>query len=494
MPATADPRKSSDFTSATLICMIFEGLTRCLPDGTAEMALAEQVEISSDGLTYLFHLRPSAWSDGAPVTAGDFEKSWKTILDPASASPSAYLFYPIKNAEAAYKGLIPTEEIGIRAINDSILEVVLERPTSYFLSLTAYPAYLPVPSHAPDQIGSWSAGISNQSQLISNGPFCLQSAQSKSHLLLQKNKLFWNPDRIRLDEIHISIVSNETTALQMFSNGELDWLGGATSPLPSDSMQTIRERHPLHFSPMAATTFCAFKTDHPHLSNRHLRQALSLAINRSDIVEKITQMGEMPATRFIPPSLVSNRNRILYQPHDPDLARLHLEKALSELGVEPEEIHLTLVFRSTQHDARIAQTLQTQWKETLGLKIALDRRELHSFKELLYHRDFDIALSFWIAQFSDPINILERFESRDNWKNYSGWSNEAFSNLVRSTWTKIDLLERACLINQAEDLLAEEMPLAPIYHWSNMSLCNPHIKNIQTTPSGAVLFEHCYLQ
>ncbi len=490
MPVTVDPRKSSDFISSTLICMIFEGLTRCRADGSPEMALADHVEISSDRLTYLFHLRSSVWSDGTPVTAHDFEKSWKTILDPAHANPSAYLFYPIKHAEASYKGLVSSDQIGIRAVNDSILEVVLERPTGYFLSLTAYPSYLPAPSHALDRIGRWTSG--EQVPLISNGPFCLHSACSKSHILLRKNERFWNLDPIHLDEIHISIVPNETTALQMFARGELDWLGGAISPLPIDALQTIQDSPSLQFSPMAATTFCAFKTDHPHLSNQHLRQALSLAMNRSDIVEKITQMRETPATRFIPPSLSSNRNRLLYQPHDPELAKLHLQKALSELEIEPKEIHLTLSFRSTQLDARIAQILQTQWKETLGLTIALEQKEPQNFKELLYHRKFDLALAFWIAQFSDPINILERFENSENWKNYPGWNNEQFTKLVRSAWSQTDQLKRFSLIDEAEDLLAEEMPLAPIYHWSNMSLCNPRLQNIQMTPNGAVLFEYCY--
>lgn len=488
MPASADPRRSGDFISSTLICMLFEGLTRCLPDGNAEMALAETVEISRDGLTYLFRLRPSLWSDGAPVTASDFERSWKAALNPEAPSLCAYLFYPIKNAEKAYKGQISPDEIGIRVLSDSLLEVSLEKPTPYFLSLTAFPSYLPTPSHALAQFQDWMTP--SAPPFISNGPFLLESIQSQSHLVLRKNGLFWNAKEIRLDEIQIAIISNETTALQMFSNGELDWLGGAISPFPLDSIQTIRDRFPLLISPMSATTFCVFKNEHPLLKNRHLRLALALSINRIDIAQKITQLGEIPATSFLPPSL--SQCRTLFQTFDPDLARWHLTKSMEELQIDASLIRLNLALSRGQLNTRIAQTLQTQWKEILGLEITLDVREPQSFRDLLFRREFDLALAFWIAQFSDPINILERFEDPKNWKNYPGWDHPEFRQQIGRVRDETDPLKRHEMILSAEEILADEMPLAPIYHWSNATLCDPSIKNLQTTPGGGVQFERCY--
>jgi len=472
--------------------MLFEGLTKSAPDGSVEMALADTLEISPDGLRYLFHLRPSVWSDGKPVTAKDFEKSWKAALNPASGCLAAYLFYPILNAERAYKGQVSADEIGVRALSDNLLEVLLEHPADYFLSLTAFPSYLPTPSHALAQFDNWLER--EDAVFVSNGPFLLQLQRKQSQLLLSKNERYWNPTQTYLDEIQIAIVGNETTALQMFEKGELDWIGGAISPLPPDSLQTIQKRFTLHSSPMAATTFCTFHLGHPLLSNRHLRLALALAINRSDIVQNITQMGELPATRFIPPSLASNRNRLLYQPFDPGLARLHLEKALEELQLSAKDLSLTLSFRTSQLDTRIAQTLQTQWKETLGLEIALDAKETHSFKEKLLRREFEIALAFWIAQFSDPLNILERFEDPNNWKNYPGWINHSFCEKVRAVRLQSDPLLHHDAIEEAEEILASDMPLAPIYHWSNPSLSNPRLKNVQTTPNGGVLFERSYFQ
>ncbi len=157
-PTTLDPRKSGDFISSTLICLIYEGLTRCAPGGGLKAALAEKIEISPDGLIYTFTLRPSHWSDGHPVTAFDFEKSWKEIINPSFASPAAYLLFPIKNAEKIAKGELGIEEVGIQAKDARTFRVELERPTPYFLSLTAFPLLLPAPLHLEQASGDVSNG------------------------------------------------------------------------------------------------------------------------------------------------------------------------------------------------------------------------------------------------------------------------------------------------------------------------------------------------
>ena len=490
-PATVDPRRSGDFTSSTLICLIFEGLTRCQAGGEIEPALAEKVDISPDQLTYRFHLRSSYWTDGKPVTASDFERSWKKILDPSFPSVCAYLFYSIQNAEKAYKGLASPDEIGIHALDEKTLEVTLERPTPYFLSLTAFPAYLPIPQHQPEQFDLFDQN--HLVSFVSNGPFKVQQIRPDAQINLKKNDLYWNKNAIKLDEIQISIVSNPATAWKMFEHKELDWIGGSVSPLPYDSLQMIRNHYPLRTDPMAATTFCTFHTRHIYLSNKNIRKAFAFAINRDEIVGRITQMGETVGTRCIPPSLVGNRNKILFQSFDPELAQLHLNKGLQELGIERSQLNgLTLLFRST--DRQIAQAIQQEWKEVLGIDINLKECETNSFRDLMQRRDYEIALNFWIAQYSDPINILERFLDDKNSKNYPGWSNERYQQVVESAIAETDRLERLRLIDTAEEILIDEMPLSPIFHWSNSSVSQPHVKNMLTTPNGGVLFESCYTE
>lgn len=486
MPATIDPRTSSDFISATLICLLFEGLTRCKPNNELQMALAKQIEISSDQRRYTFYIKDAYWSDGKKISASDFEMSWKTILDPTFPSPSAYLFYPILNAKKASQGLVSLDTVGIRSMSDTVLEVTLEQPTPYFLSLTAFPAFLPIPSHASHHLKQW---LQNPELLVTNGPFRLHTINAQSHLLLKKNLTFWNAEKVKLSSMQIAIVQNETTALQMFLRNELDWIGGALSPIPVDSLEKLKPS--LQFSPVAATTFCAFQTKHPLLHNRDLRIALSLAIDKEAIVEKITQMKESPGSRLIPPSLCNREQKHSFCCSNPGLAQEYLNKALSALQLHRQELCLTLSYRSSQTDKRIAQALQRQWKELLGIDVLLKEHEPSLFKELLHKRDFEMALSFWIAQFSDPINILERFIDRSNWKNYSAWYDPVFEETLKRAIREPNLLQRELLLEKAEAILANDMPLCPIYHWSNPSLCQPNIFNIEATANGGILFEYC---
>lgn len=210
-PTSLDPRMSGDFVSATMVGLLYDGLTRCLPDGSPEPALADSVEISDDLKSYVFSLREAYWSDGRRVVARDFEQSWKQQLDPKSPSLCTYLFYPILNAEKAAKGEKGLNEVGIYAIDDQTLKVELEYPTAYFLSLTSFPSFLPVASHTEAP--------------VVNGPFTLEKEGSQSELVLKKNSFFWNHENIQIEEIKISIIPDEHAALGMFERGELDWLG-----------------------------------------------------------------------------------------------------------------------------------------------------------------------------------------------------------------------------------------------------------------------------
>lgn len=177
-PTTIDPRLASDFVSSTLVCMIYEGLTRCTPGNGVEAALAERVEISKDQKTYTFYLREAYWTDGTPITAKDFASSWKQIL--TSASSSSFLFYPIKNGERCAKKEVTADEVGIYPIQDRVLVVELEQPTPYFYSLTAFPSFLPVASHAPDD-----------SNVVS-GPFQIEKMSHNNEIVLKKNGNYWN--------------------------------------------------------------------------------------------------------------------------------------------------------------------------------------------------------------------------------------------------------------------------------------------------------------
>jgi oligopeptide transport system substrate-binding protein len=473
--ATLDPRKSGDFISSTLICLIFEGLTRALPGGDVEPALAEKIEISEDGRLYTFFLRKTSWSDGKPVTAKDFETSWKKIVDPSFASPSAYLLFPIKNAERCARGEVGIDAVGIHAEGTRVLRVELERPTPYFLSLTAFPLFFPAPAHEELVSGR-----------ITNGPFQIVKERMNSELRLAKNKDFWNEKAIHVNEIRIQFISDENTALQMFERGEIDWLGAPLSPLPLDALHALN----LRFIPMNASTLLAFNTERFPFQNLKIRKALALSLEREKIVSEIALMGQTLAERPLPPSLFKRPLPPLFPPPDLELSLALFSEGLNELGVSPSDLKsLTLYYKGGQLERRLAQALQRSWKESLGFTIRLEQLEPKTHLDRLHRRDYQIALGVWISQFHDPVNILERYRLKANQKNFAGWENSQYQALLEEAALERDPEVRAETLAAAEAILADEIPVLPLYHWASPSLTSARLKEIPTTPSGGILFE-----
>lgn len=443
-----------DFASSTLICMLYEGLTRCGSDGTIEPGLAEACEISDDQKIYRFRLREAYWSDGTPITASDFERSWKKAFKPVG--PNAYLFYPIKNCERCAKGEVGVEMLGIKALDEKILEVELEQPTSYFYSLTAFPSFMVY-----------------REEGIFSGPFCIDFMKLNDKIVLTKNEQFWNQSQTRVQKVEIHILPDEMTALQMFERGELDWLGGSFSPLPIDALDQWKDR--LIFLPSAATTFCTFNTEKGPFQNVHLRKAFSYAINRREIIDKILQGGQTPPTSVLPPAL----SKTCFSLTNPLLAQKERQMC-QEIG------KIELLFKGTQVERRLAQVLQQQWKEVLGIEVELVQVDFKTHAQRLQERNYQIALGSWIAQFHDPISILERFKDRRHLKNFSGWENREFTQLLELAARSEN---REDLFQKAEELLASELPLTPLYHWSVPTLCNPRVERVIATPCGGILFD-----
>ena len=325
--------------------------------------------------------------------------------------------------------------------------------------------------------------------LVSNGPFILHKVESQSLIVLQKNVSFWQQEQIRLAGISIYIIPNDMTALEMFERKELDWLGGHLSAIPPDALPSLQER--LHYFPIAASTFCTFNTERIPFSNENIRKAFNLATDRVEIAREIFPTNQIFASRYIPPALCDGKNRILFPPFNPRLARDHLTKGLQELNTTITSV--TIHYRHGTIDEKLAQILKEMWETTLGLEVKLRQTDGKTHKDCLHKRNYEIALSSWIAQYPDPMNILERFKNRSNAKNYCSWEDPEFTSLLELAKKTMDPLERLSLLEKAEELLADQVPIIPLYHWSNPSLAHSRLHNYQTTPGGGILFERCWL-
>lgn len=468
-PTTLNPQECFDFTSSSLVCLLFEGLAHCTQGSEVELAITESVDVSPDQTVYTFHLRPSYWNDGSLVTAEDFARGWFNALNPDKPSPCAYLFYAIQNAENYVKRECEQEAVGIRVADPMTLVVTLVHPTPYFLSLTAFPTYRPCPPFA--------GGL--------NGPFLLGKADVNHRILLQKNPMFWNAKNIHLDAIHISIIPDELTGLRLFENHELDLFGGALAPLPLD---LVKGEDNLLFTPMLASTFCTFNTAEPPFSCEDLRKAFMLAIDWEGLFASIEEMGGIPATSFMPPALLDAS----VQRESSEKAQPYLERALRSLRMEARDLEaLTLYYKPQSIDKRLAQMLQEQWQKRLGIAICLEQLDPKSLLQKLQQKQYKIALGSWIAQFHDPVNILERFKSKTNLKNYPVWENGSFIECLDKASQTLDRAKRLEYLHESVRILEAETAIIPLYHWRSPLLIRPNVEHLCATSSGALLFEYC---
>jgi len=490
-PPTLDPRKGGDPTSSTVQFMLFEGLTRMSKKSSAELALAEKVILSEDLTSYTFHLRDTSWSDGQPVTAYDFEAAWKKMLDPTFPCPNANLLYPIKNAKAAKENKVSLDELGIRALDAKTFEVTLEGPTPYFLELISFCVFFPVPSHIVESHPEWADKVGPH--LVTNGPFSLKTWKLHDKMLLEKNSSYWEAADVGLDAIHISFIDNETTALQLFERGELDFLGLLT-PLPLDSIQDLKQRGLLQTNPLGATTYCSFNVNHSPFNHPDIRKAFAYAINRDAIVSHTTQLNEEVATGPIPSILKFQVYETFFADGNQTRARYHFNKGLKELEISASDLNnLTFMYIEGDAPKKVAQALQQQWYEALGVKVNLECYTLKIYLDKLVRRDYEFAFTRFVIQYNDIMNILDLYKFKDNPKNYPGWESPKYTKLLDESMKISNAKNRIAFLHQAEEILTQEMPIAPIYHWNQVYLRQPRLKEMYISPIGSIHLGKAYL-
>lgn len=489
-PPTLDARKATDTTSISIIQMCFEGLMRRVPGKDPVPALASRVEVSDNLLTYTFHLREAMWSDGEPVTAGDFEKTWKTILSPQFASGFANDLYVLKNARKAKNGKCAIEEIGVKATDSATLVVTLEYPVPYFLDLVASHSFLAVPTHITEDNPRWA---DNAGPLfVGNGPYQLKKWRHHNHMVIVKNEAYWDVEPVRLEEIYLNIIEDETTELHMFESGELDWAGKPFSTLPADALQALLEQNRLHTYPMAGTYYYVFNVRTPPFDNLNLRRAFTYAINRKDIVDNITQCKEQPAISFVPPTIWEPPPPA-FKDNDVEAARHFFALALSEMGYTKETLPvITLTYNKTEAHHKIAQAIQEQWFQAFGIRVKLQNVEWKVFLDELAHGQFQIARLGGVASFQDPLSFLDAFRYQGT--NYSGWTHPQYSSLLNQAEQTTHPAIREDLIRKAEEIFINELPIAPIYYYTGTYIKKDYVKGIELSELSDADFKFAYLE
>ena len=484
-PDSLDPRKGGGTPEGYILRQIFEGLTTQNQKGEPVPGVAERWDISPDGLKYRFHLRANAkWSNGDPVTAQDFEAAWKSVLSPDFGSRAADQFYFIKNGEAYNKKKVTAEQVGIKVIDDRTLEISLEYPTPYFLSLASFHAFYPVHKKTVESNPKWST---NPQTTIGNGPFKITSWDHNNKIQLIKNDQYWNKDVVKLAKAEMYLADNYQTVLNMFESNQVDTV--EVSP-PVGEIPRLLKENKLKILPFTCTYFYAVNTTKPPFDNAKVRKAFALAVNRQAIVESITRGAEKSALAWIPFGLSEvkveddfrKKGGDLYNDNDVETAK----KLLAEAGYPEGKglLPITLLYNTNEFNKVIAEAVQEMWRKNLGVSVTLTNQEWKVYLQTRNRGDYQLARNGWLARYSDPMTFLEGITTGSS-TNYMRWSNSEFDRLVKVAQNSNDPTARMKAMHDAEKILIDEMPVIPIYFYTNKVVQKPNIEGIIRDSLGA---------
>ncbi len=494
-PQTLDPRKSRDLTTSMIVHMLFEGLMRTSKTGELEMALASDVEISETGTQYLFHLRKSFWSNGEPVTSNDFAESWKSILDPSFPSDTAYQLYPIKNGQKVKAGELGIGQLGIQTPDPETLIVELEQPLPYFLELLTLPAFFPVPHKIAKNNPNW---VLETSTFVGNGPFVLKEWIRSDSVQIAKNTQYWDAKNIKMEEIDLLMIASDTE-IRMFEEGKLDWAGSPLSTIPIDAISDLKTSKKLKINPLSGTYFFRVNTAEKindkknPLSNSLFRRALAIAIDRDAITEHVLQGGQLSAKSLVPPEMGLSDNGYFIDSNK-ELAQSLLIEALLQLDETLQTLNpIVLSYFSNERNGSIAQAVQKQWEEGLGIQVKLEAVEPKTFFKRLSQKEYQVANGSWTADFNDPITFLEVFKYKQASTNNTNWENSKYIDLLNQSALCRDSEERKQILRAAEQVLIDQMPIIPIFHFAMNYLQKEGLEDIALSPIGQVDFRWAHL-
>jgi oligopeptide transport system substrate-binding protein len=467
-PESLDPALISGQAEGRLAYCLFEGLTRLNAGGDVSPAAAERWDISPDGTMYTFHLRENLrWSNGAPLTAHDFVRSWRRVLSPATSAIYADALFVIDNARRYHHGeLTDFNQVGISAPDARTVSVRLTSPTPYFLYLTSFVTYLPVPLTVIEQRGSRWIRPEN---IVGNGPYVLRDWKLNDRLAFAANPRYWDADHVNLKRVDALTVTNGNTAVNLYFTGQADLILDRGLILPQ-ILSALRQRRDLHGFDFLGTYFYRFNTTRVPFDHPLVRKAFSAAIDRRAIVGKITLGGEQPATALVP-NLIKG-----YTPADgvefnPDQARAWLAEAGHPNGKNFPRV--TILYNASQQHAGIAVEIQAMWKRILNVSVELRPVEWTAYLQAMDHLDYDIARSSWVGDYPDPATFLNCFASGVG-NNRTGWSNADYDRLLAAADRESAPAKRFALQRDAEKILvADNPPIAPIFHYVGMMLYDP---------------------
>jgi oligopeptide transport system substrate-binding protein len=455
---------------------LFETLVERDPKGNVAPGTAESWSVSEDGTIYRFTLRSDArWSNGDPVTAGDFVFSFRRLEDPKSNSTFADELYPIKNAEEVNTGKLDVTALGVAAPDERTVEITLKAPTPYFLQLLTIEQAMPVHEKSVRLGEDWV----KPGKMVSNGAYMLDDWKQSSHIRLVKNPHYWNAGKVAIDAVVFDPSDSVATVLKRYRAGEFDIIySNLANDLPNDQLGWLKQYMPkeLHVAPNASVVFCAFNTTRPPFNDQRVRQALAMAINREVLVENVTRGGELPAYGYVPDGIADYTSQKVswtkMNQADREAAAI---KLMSEAGYGPRKpLNVRFNYTTSENRKQIAIAIAAMWKK-LGVNVELVNSEQRVNVANLRRGDFEVGSSGSSPDYDDAQGLLFAFQTSST-LNWARFSNPDYDRLMDTASVTGSQAKRAQLMQQAEQILLREMPILPIYFGVSKNLVSTRVK------------------
>lgn len=498
---TLDPALNQAVDSGILIANLFEGLYKLDENQKAIPGIAESCDVSDDGIVYTFHLRKDAkWTNGNPVTAGDFEYAWKRVMNPDTAAEYAYQMEYIKGAAEYTAGTGSVDEVGVKALDDNTLEVTLTSPCAYFLELTSFPCYFPVEQKTVEGNEQWA---NSTESYISNGPFKLADYKIKDQIILEKNENYYGKDSVKLDKVNVKFVADETSAWASYTTGQFDMV----YVVPQSEIQKAVEDGTAQIYPFLSNLYLSINmTDSVQgidpeaakaLSDPKVRKAMNLAIDRDSLVENVKKGGQIAANGFVPTGITGpDGEDFAAKEYFPSKGNVEeAKKLLSEAGYPDGQgfPSVVLLYNPEKGNGPVMQAIQDMWKTNLGIDVQLQSQEWKVFIATRNDKNYEVARDGWGADYVDPMTFLDIFQSTSG-QNNTGYNNPEYDKVIAEARAEQDASKRFELLRQAEDMLMEDMPVIPLYYDTVPMGVKSYVKGLNVSPLGYIYFDKAYIE
>ncbi|WP_310606440.1 peptide ABC transporter substrate-binding protein [Buttiauxella brennerae] len=473
-PASLDPVKAVGLPEIQVIRDLFEGLVNQNEKGQLEPGVATKWQ-SNDNRIWTFTLRDNArWSDGTPVTAQDFVYSWQRLVDPKNTSPFAWFaaLAGINNAQAIIDGKMPADKLGVTAVDARTLRINLDKPVPYFPNLTANFSFYPVPKTVVEKFGNdWT----KPGNLVGNGAYALKERIVNEKLVAVQNKNYWDDSKTVITQVTFIPINQESSATKRYLAGDID----ITESFPKNLYQKLLKDIPgqVYTPPQLGTYYYAFNTQKGPTADQRVRLALSMTIDRHIMADKVLGTGEKPAWRFTPDVTAGFKpDPSPFEQMSQEEANAQAKTLLQAAGYGPTKpLKLTLLYNTSENHQKIAIAVASMWKKNLGVDVKLQNQEWKTYIDSRNTGNFDVIRASWVGDYNEPSTFLSLLTAAHS-GNISRFNSPEYDKILAQASQETTDAARNKDYNQAEKIIQEQAPIAPIYQYTNGRLIKPWLK------------------